>query len=89
MSLDADSPPFARLAVPEPASPTLPFEPLPLTEKDEQDAAAAKEDAPAFDDEEDAKLIEESRRRLAKKKGLNPRADKSKAGKKARAEKDE
>ncbi|GEM07043.1 nucleolar protein NOP2 [Rhodotorula toruloides] len=75
--------------VPEPASPTLPYEPLPLNEKDEQEAAEAKEDAPAFDDEEDAKLIEESRRKIAKRKGLNPKADKSKAGKKARVEKDE
>lgn len=36
-----------------------------------------------FEEEEDTKLIDETRRRQMKKKGLNPRADKSKAGKKA------
>ncbi|GAA6011389.1 hypothetical protein JCM10207_008323 [Rhodosporidiobolus poonsookiae] len=73
-------------AVLEPVSPTLPFEPLPLTEEDESAAAAAPA-GPTFDDAEDEQLINESKKRQFKKKGLNPKADKSKAGKaKAKAE---
>ncbi|GAA6018475.1 hypothetical protein JCM8202_001391 [Rhodotorula sphaerocarpa] len=72
----------------EPVSPTLPFAPLPLT--DDADSADSDGDAPAFDESEDTKLIDETRKRQMKKKGLNPRADKSKAGKKAaRAEADD
>lgn len=69
------------LAAAEPVSPTLPYAPLPLTEDAEADETAAG--APTFDDAEDTKLIDETRKRQLKKKGLNPRADKAKAGKKA------
>ncbi|GAA5907338.1 hypothetical protein JCM6882_002810 [Rhodosporidiobolus microsporus] len=72
-------------AVPEPVSPTLPFAPLPLSGDDDAEPA---EDGPTFDDAEDAKLIEESKKRQFKKKGLNPKADKSKAGKGKRARED-
>ncbi|POY72505.1 hypothetical protein BMF94_4331 [Rhodotorula taiwanensis] len=70
------SPSSAKKA-PEPVSPTLPYAPL-TEEVDEEEG-----DAPVFEEEEDTKLIDETRRRQMKKKGLNPRADKSKAGKKA------
>ncbi|GAA5974248.1 hypothetical protein JCM11641_003351 [Rhodosporidiobolus odoratus] len=73
-------------AVPEPVSPTLPFEPLPLAGDDADTTPAAAPNAPTFDDAEDAKLIEETKKRQVKKKGLNPRADKSKAGKKRKAD---
>ncbi|BGP46473.1 rRNA (cytosine-C5-)-methyltransferase nop2 [Rhodotorula kratochvilovae] len=66
--------------VAEPMSPTLPYETLPLTEAEEAAAANADADAPTFDDEEDTKLIAETKKRQFKKKGLNPRADRSKAG---------
>ncbi|GAA5821475.1 hypothetical protein JCM11251_004640 [Rhodosporidiobolus azoricus] len=72
-------------SVPEPVSPTLPFAPLPLNGEDETPA----EDGPTFDDAEDAKLIEESKKRQFKKKGLNPKADKSKAGKGKKAARDD
>ncbi|GJN87166.1 hypothetical protein Rhopal_000111-T1 [Rhodotorula paludigena] len=65
---------------PEPASPTLPYEPLPTTAAEESAPSAS---GPSFDDAADAKLIEETKKRQFKKKGLNPRADKSKAGAKA------
>ncbi|TNY20842.1 nucleolar protein NOP2 [Rhodotorula diobovata] len=78
---------FAILAkekkAPEALSPTLPYETLPINE-DEEAAAAEGGDGPTFDDDEDAKLIEETRKRQFKKKGLNPRADKGKAGAKAK-----
>ncbi|BGP14476.1 hypothetical protein JCM10213_004598 [Rhodosporidiobolus nylandii] len=70
---------------PEPASPTLPFEPLPLEGDDSAPASAVAANAPTFDDEEDAKLIQETKKRQFKKKGLNPKADKSKAGTKRKA----
>ncbi|KWU44134.1 NOL1/NOP2/sun family putative RNA met, partial [Rhodotorula sp. JG-1b] len=71
----------------EPVSPTLPYAPLPMTDDAEADETAA--DAPTFDDAEDTKLIDETRKRQLKKKGLNPRADKAKAGKKAARPDDE
>lgn len=62
---------------------------MPLTEEAEGDDAAAAAGAPTFDDAEDSKLIDETRKRQLKKKGLNPRADKAKAGKKAARPDDE
>ncbi|GAA6053838.1 hypothetical protein JCM3770_004743 [Rhodotorula araucariae] len=64
----------------EPMSPTLPYETLPLNEDEEAAVAAADASAPTFDDAEDTKLIAETKKRQFKKKGLNPRADRSKAG---------
>jgi ribosomal RNA methyltransferase Nop2 len=75
------------ISVAEPVSPTLPYAPLPMTDEADADETAA--DAPTFDDAEDTKLIDETRKRQLKKKGLNPRADKAKAGKKVARPDDE
>ncbi|GAA5921448.1 hypothetical protein JCM3775_003052 [Rhodotorula graminis] len=79
---------FAILAkekkAPEALEPTLPYETLPINEDEEEAAAAAADDGPTFDNDEDEKLIEETKKRQFKKKGLNPRADKGKAGAKAK-----
>ncbi|GAA6037280.1 hypothetical protein JCM8097_008660 [Rhodosporidiobolus ruineniae] len=73
----------------EPVSPTLPFAPLPLNGDDVDEDT--NEPAPTFDDAEDAALIAAARKKQLKRKGLNPKADKSKAGKgkRARADDDE
>jgi hypothetical protein len=80
------------LTAPEPVSPTLPYEELPLTGDDDatpaSTTAAAVASGPSFDDAEDSKLIQESKNRQFKKKGLNPRADRSKAGKGKKEEKE-
>ncbi|GAA6062634.1 hypothetical protein JCM10212_000296 [Sporobolomyces blumeae] len=69
---------------PEPASPDASYVDLPteLTEENDGEPAA---DAPKFDDAEDASLIAETQKRQLKKKGLNPRADKTRAKAKAGA----
>ena len=71
-------------AAPEALEPTLPYETLPINEDEEEAAAAAADDGPTFDNDEDEKLLEETKKRQFKKKGLNPRADKGKAGAKAK-----
>ncbi|GAA5931954.1 rRNA (cytosine-C5-)-methyltransferase NOP2 [Sporobolomyces koalae] len=67
---------------PEPASPIAEYSELPLEVPEESDEAPAP-DAPKFDESEDAALIAETQKRQLKKKGYNPKADKSKAKAKA------
>ncbi|GAA5912526.1 rRNA (cytosine-C5-)-methyltransferase NOP2 [Sporobolomyces salmoneus] len=63
---------------PEPASPIAEYSELPLeVPEDGEDVPA--QDGPKFDDSEDAALIAETQKRQLKKKGYNPKADKSKA----------
>ncbi|GAA5987162.1 hypothetical protein JCM5350_003866 [Sporobolomyces pararoseus] len=63
---------------PEPASPIAEYAELPLEVPEDGEEAAAPE-GPKFDDSEDAALIAETQKRQLKKKGYNPKADKSKA----------
>ncbi|GAA5830820.1 hypothetical protein JCM3766R1_003438 [Sporobolomyces carnicolor] len=66
----------------EPASPIAEYAELPLEVPEggeEEASAAAARAGPKFDDSEDAALIAETQKRQLKKKGYNPKADKSKA----------
>ena len=54
---------------------SLPEPYRPLVDSGDEDEGADG-DAPTFNDEEDAKYIEESKRRAMKKKGINPKAGK-------------
>jgi ribosomal RNA methyltransferase Nop2 len=67
-----------RFSAPEPASPIAEYAELPLEVPEEGEDEAAPE-GPKFDDSEDAALIAETQKRQLKKKGYNPKADKSKA----------
>ncbi|GAA5930592.1 hypothetical protein JCM1841_006815 [Sporobolomyces salmonicolor] len=70
---------------PELASPIDDYVDLPIVLGEDEDGETATA-APKFDDAEDAALIKDAKKRQLKKKGLNPRADKSKAGAKAAKE---
>lgn len=60
----------SRFVVAEDDTVTEPYRPI----VDSEDEDQSHDDTPTFDDKEDAKYIEESKRRALKKKGVNPRA---------------